>query len=116
MDDVVEDVRRKVEVLLSIWENQSHGKAHNHGLNCCNRFVPPTRTNYSSSESSESWDGMSPTAGNGANRTGAVRWAESDVFIGKSRENRSLSSASPGNVDFENGTNVGTSFGTRRVT
>jgi hypothetical protein len=79
-------------------------------------FVPLTRTNYLLDESSESWDGVISTGVNGTNRTVGVRWAESDIFVGKTRENRSLSSVSPGNGRFESTIDSETSFGARRVT
>jgi hypothetical protein len=45
-----------------------------------------------------------------------VRWAESDIFIGKIRENRSLSSVSPGDVGVQEFLDGESLLGARRAT
>jgi hypothetical protein len=98
MDDIVEDARRETEVLLSVWENQSHGRGHDHRYNGCNMLVPLTRLSSSSSGNSGSCDGE---CGNGKSRQrGAlgVTWAERDIFIGEARDIRRLSSVCPRDI------------------
>ena len=109
----MEDARRETEVLLSIWENQNHGRNHDHEYNGCNMFVPLTRPDSPSSGDSESCGGECRNDLNGAVD---VRWAESDTLIGKTRENRSLSSVSPSDIGVQGSLQEDTSLGARRVT
>lgn len=116
MDDIVEDARREVEVLLSIWENQNHDRSHDHGLNGCNMFLPLTRLDSSSSEDLVDCDGEYRSIRKDVTEAVGVRWAESDIFIGKSRESRNLSSVSPGDIVVQDSLEEEMSLGARRVT
>jgi hypothetical protein len=116
MDDIVEDARRETEVLLSIWENQNNGRSHDHGYNGCNMFVPLTRPDSSLSEDTEDCGGECRNVRNDLKGAVGVRWSESDIFIGKTRESRSLSSVSPGDVGVQEFLDEETSLGARRIT
>jgi hypothetical protein len=80
MNDIVEDARRETEVLLSVWEIQSHGRGHDHGYNGCNMFVPLTRPSSSSSGNSGSCDREYGNGKSGQRGAIGVKWAESDIF------------------------------------
>lgn len=64
MDDIVEDARRETEVLLSIRENQNHGRGHDYGYNSSNIFVLLTRLVSSLSGDLERWVGEDLGCGN----------------------------------------------------
>ncbi len=115
MDDIVEDARRETEVLLSIWENQDHGRSHNHGFNSCNMFVPHAREDSSSSEDSRGCHGGTIVT-SGIKRAVGVRWTESDLFIGETLETPSLSTVSPGDIGIhDSSAPEETSLGARRA-
>jgi hypothetical protein len=115
MDDIVEDARREVEVLLSIWENQNHGKPHEHEHKGCNMFVPMARPMSSSTMDSDDSNPFTKNGGAQVPKTVGVRWADDEGTGCENSKKGSVTPVSPGDVGFEDTASHDLSFSAKKV-
>jgi hypothetical protein len=116
MNDIVKDARREIEVLLSVWQNQNHGRGHDHGYDGCHMFVPPNREESSSSESSNEVHDWSVNIGKSVKTFKGMRWADEEDFTDGNHTARSPGFVSPGYGVCRDHVGSGISLGARRVT
>ena len=116
MNDIVKDARREIEVLLSVWENQKHGRVHDHGYDGCHMFVPPNWEESSSSENSNEADDWLVNKGKNVKIFRGVRWEDEEDVNDRNHAMRSPGSVSPGYGVCGDHVVGGISLGARRVT
>lgn len=116
MTAIVEDARREIEVLISVWQNQNLGRPAGSNHKICNMFVP--QPGFEPSSSATSFVNVPPPGESAVykkteSKSTGVRWAE---YNGEENGHRgagsgSGSTASPGTVRTGDGP-----YGARRVT
>lgn len=101
MDDIFEDTRREVEVLLEVWQTQNHSRSAA-GNNKCRMFVPHVkRKNSVRSASPAASVVQSSAAGK------HVKWDTSEEMVTSTETSGTMSPLSKAQVE---------TFGARRVT